>query len=198
MLEIKEYILFLTKESDYEIELHHLLHTSIELSQWKKQLESKEELLLELLKLFKQYIKTIEDGKELEEAIVYLTILLPYHQAVAYYKWQLFETLMKTKDKNIQFYCLVRHLIYKSQSRLAEVIELLATSQSCNHKEYHVLAIQIYCIENRHKEAYPHVKQVECNDIEEYADELFATHPFLYHKLCKHTTKQYALSLGGH
>ena len=179
--EIKLYLLELTKESNNQ-GIYDIMNTSVDVRMWKKNISMNQDAYNQLFYLLKQKIKSCENEMELENAIVFMNILLPETKQLAY-KWQLFEQLMKYKQKDIYLYCLIRHLIYKSQQRTEEIIQLLATSNNIKPTQHHILALQIYCLENEHAKAYNHVCLLPLEEIQEYKEELITKHPWLYRKL---------------
>lgn len=194
----KEYIYMLAMNSKRRSEIEYIACYCMDIDSWKREIKKEEELQIELLSLLKEKIKTLDKAEEIEEALVYMNIIFPYHEQLANYKWQLLLTIMKHKDKDINCYCLVRHLIYKSQANIREVIELLATNQSCSQKQYHMLALEIYCLERKHKDAKEHVKALSREELQEYREELITTNPIMYWKLIRKAKREgYVLQLGG-
>lgn len=136
-----------------------------------------------LFMVIKNQIDHVQTYEDFENHLIMLNLLFGLDfKTLNKYKYNLFTYILDKFPRNLDTYCLLRHLI-DFKNFLLFVENLYVGNQN-----YHYLMSEVLLLERKYKEAFEHVKYVGLdNELSRYKHVLYNYSPRNYHKLytCK-------------
>ena len=159
--------------------------------QLHRKVKDSTELLVSIFSLIKENIESAKDLQEIQYHIIMMKNSIP-RKYIEQYLINLSNYFMPFLDFNIETYTCLRHCYYHKD--VSWIIATLMNFYAVNENQYHQEAIKIYCLEQRIKQAYPHIYQLEGNIEQKYLEILKNYHPFKYLQVTKNKKQYYKLA----
>ena len=184
IMEVKMYLL-MHSQGYYQIEIHDLMNSAIDVYQLKRKLNKRQDIQLWLFSEIKKCIDQSQTYDEMEQHLVMMNLLIDrYFKPLLEYKYNLFYYILQRQDLTIDIYCLLRHLVVLKTSQLDDFIKSITALKQISEYEYHHISSEILLLEKQYRLAYKHLPYIHFDEsLSRYQKALYNYSPIKFERL---------------